>query len=605
MDEPSRQQPAERITVQLGSGTDAAGPTTGSVRLGDLFESAPVALIAVDASGAIRLVNPPAAALFGRTRAAMLGLPIEQLLPERLRGAHARHRQDFMAGPGARPMAAGRELIGLRGDGSEFALQIGLSSAELDGASIALAAAIDLSPYKQTEALLEARVARRTRQLDRRRQVAAGLRDTLELLNAGRGLDEILAHVVRQAAELLDADRCAVYRLHPETRRLEVEAAVGIGRQADAESLPLDADSSLARAVREHRPIQADGGSTVVAGPGESLAGAREPRSRAVEPPAGALGPPAGPSAATAAARDQGRAAEGLPDSGASWVSLALPLLLPRGKVYGALEIGFRSARAFDDETLGLASSLADQAALALENDRLRGQAARAAVTAERNRIARDLHDSVTQTLFSASMIAEVLPRLWERDEAEGRRRLDEMRQLTRGALAEMRALLLELRPTTLAEVPLAELLAQLGEATAGRSRLRVELGVDATASLPYEVKEAYYRIAQEALNNVAKHAQATQAWVAMELEPAARGRTAIPGAAESSRLLVLTVRDNGRGFDPLRIPADHLGLTIMRERADAIGAELSILTRPSRGTSIRVAWPCPDEARASTAQGA
>ena len=521
-----------------------------------------MALIAVDAAGTIRMVNPPAAALFGRPRASMLGQPIESLLPERLREAHAMHRQGFVAGLEARAMGSGLGLVGLRGDGSEFALEIGLSSAELDGEPVALAAAIDLSPFKRAEALLEQRVALRTRQLERRRRVAAGLSDTLALLNAGRSLDDILAHVVRQAADLLEADRCTVFRYRPETQRLQVEAVYGSPARSGSASEPLDADSSAARAVRERRPILI------------------EPR------PLGAV--------------------ESLPDADGMRASLSLPLLLPRGEVYGVLEIGFRAARDVDDEMLGLALSLADQAALALENNRLRGQAARAAVTAERNRIARDLHDSVTQTLFSASMIAEVLPRLWERDEAEGRRRLDEMRQLTRGALAEMRALLLELRPTTLAEVPLAELLAQLGEATTGRSRLQVDLNVDAEAILPYEVKEAFYRIAQEALNNVAKHAHATRAWVEMVREAGPMAEATLHGGASASEsVLVLTLRDDGRGFDPLRIPADHLGLTIMRERADAIGAQLSILTRPSRGTSIRVAWPCPAEASAAPAQGA
>src|SRR5690606_10269796 len=105
--------------------------------------------------------------------------------------------------------------------------------------------------------------------------------------------------------------------------------------------------------------------------------------------------------------------------------------------------------------------------AIAIENSRLRSSAEQAAVAAERSRIARELHDAVTQTLFAASLIAEVVPNLWERNPNEGRRRLAELRQLTRGALAEMRTLLLELRPSTLAEVELSDLVRQLGEALA------------------------------------------------------------------------------------------------------------------------------------------
>src|SRR5690606_6306783 len=173
----------------------------------------------------------------------------------------------------------------------------------------------------------------------------------------------------------------------------------------------------------------------------------------------------------------------------------------------------------------------ADQAALAIENARLREQVQRSAVAAERNRLARDLHDAVTQTLFSTSLIADVLPRLWDRNQEEGKRRQAELRELTRGALAEMRTLLLELRPAALTEAKLADLLPQLAEAVTGRARLPVTVAVHGEAQLPLEVKLAFYRIAQEALNNVAKHSQAAQA--AVELRREASGTT-------------LLIQDNG-----------------------------------------------------------
>jgi signal transduction histidine kinase len=108
---------------------------------------------------------------------------------------------------------------------------------------------------------------------------------------------------------------------------------------------------------------------------------------------------------------------------------------------------------------------------------RLYEQAEEAAVATERNRLARDLHDAVSQTLFSASLIAKVLPRLWERKPEEGRRRLEEVRRLTRGALAEMRTLLLELRPKALVEADLGDLLRQLTEAFIGRARIPRHIG--------------------------------------------------------------------------------------------------------------------------------
>jgi signal transduction histidine kinase/ligand-binding sensor domain-containing protein len=202
-------------------------------------------------------------------------------------------------------------------------------------------------------------------------------------------------------------------------------------------------------------------------------------------------------------------------------------------------------------------------------------KAAQEAVTVERTRLARDLHDAVTQTLFSASLIAEVLPDLWSMSQTEGQKRIEELRQLTRGALAEMRTLLVELRPNALTEIPLPDLLRQLCESLIGRARLPIQLQVRGARRLLPDVQIAFYRLTQEALNNVVKHAKATQATVTLNMnEP-----------------VCLSIVDNGSGFDPATVPPDHLGLKIMRERAEAIGAELSIYSEPGEGTQISITW--------------
>jgi PAS domain S-box-containing protein len=211
-------------------------------------------------------------------------------------------------------------------------------------------------------------------------------------------------------------------------------------------------------------------------------------------------------------------------------------------------------------------------------NELLREKAAQDAVTSERTRLARDLHDAVTQTLFSASLIAEVLPDLWEMKPEEGRKRLEELRQLTRGALAEMRTLLVELRPNALVDVPLPVLLKQLCDSFIGRARLPVQLNVDGQRTLSPEVQLAFYRITQEALNNIVKHAKATQVIVTLRLDDHVR----------------LSIVDNGVGFDPASVPADHLGTKIMRERAEAIGAKYSLYSEPGEGTQISVTWEDP-----------
>jgi signal transduction histidine kinase len=263
------------------------------------------------------------------------------------------------------------------------------------------------------------------------------------------------------------------------------------------------------------------------------------------------------------------------------WLMTVGVPLIAKGNVLGAIMLASHTVRRIKPEELSLLSAIGQQTGVAVENARLYERAEETAVMAERNRLARDLHDAVTQTLFSASMIADVLPRLWERHPEEGQRRLDELRQLTRGALAEMRTLLVELRPTALAEAPLEDLLRQLGEAITGRARVPVKLETEGTCALPPDVKVGFYRIAQEALNNVFKHAAARHVTVSLRCNKLDDGS----GEAE------LRIVDDGRGFDPASTPPNHLGLGIMRERAEAIGAQLTVMSAAGKGTQVQVVW--------------
>ena len=251
-------------------------------------------------------------------------------------------------------------------------------------------------------------------------------------------------------------------------------------------------------------------------------------------------------------------------------------------QVFGVFNVSYIRPRAFNADDRRLFLALAQRAALAIENARLYEQAQQAAILEERRRLARELHDAVTQTLFSASLIAEVLPRLWERDPNEGRKRLEELRQLTRGALAEMRTLLLELRPATLTEMDLGELMQQLAEAITGRARVPITVTVEGRCPLPPDVQVALYRIAQEALNNVAKHAGASQATVSLRCSPPSKG---------AGVRVELCISDDGRGFDLESVPPESLGLDIMRERAEAVGAALTVKSEIGRGTEVVVEW--------------
>jgi signal transduction histidine kinase len=255
-------------------------------------------------------------------------------------------------------------------------------------------------------------------------------------------------------------------------------------------------------------------------------------------------------------------------------------------KLYGMLTVCFTHPRSFDADDLRLVHALSHRAASAIENARLYEQVEQAATAEERQRLARELHDAVTQTLFSASLIADVLPRIWERSAEQGMMRLAELRELTRGALAEMRTLLLELRPSALMDAELPDLLHQLAEATNGRARLPVYVVAEGEPHcvIPPDVKVAIYRVAQEALNNVVKHSQATQATVTLSCEPGQ---------------VRLTVQDDGRGFDPAQVPANHLGLGIMHDRAGAIGAQVTIHSNLGEGSCVEMVWQPPKGAGA------
>jgi ligand-binding sensor domain-containing protein/nitrate/nitrite-specific signal transduction histidine kinase len=256
-------------------------------------------------------------------------------------------------------------------------------------------------------------------------------------------------------------------------------------------------------------------------------------------------------------------------------------------EVFGVFSADYTSPRSFKEDELLLLLALAQRAGIAIQNARLYEQSHQLAVLEERSRLARDLHDAVTQTLFSASLVAEALPNTWEKNPQEGRGLLQELRNLSRGALAEMRTLLLELRPAALLETRLDDLLRQLGEAASGREGIPVTVQIEGEAelrqaALPPDVQIALYRITQEALNNVIKHARAHLATVRLCYCP--------ENQAEPVHVL-LSICDDGRGFDPAQLPHNRLGLGIMQERVQAIGGTLTIESQPGHGTQVTVVW--------------
>jgi len=385
----------------------------------------------------------------------------------------------------------------------------------------------------------------RLEESERRRQVAEGLRDVLAVLNTDQALEDVLTTIVEQACRLLRSQAGVVYQLSSDTKSIDIGAACGMPDGfVDIGPLP-HIDTEPNRATMNKQPFAVSNLQARLRDPAaEDLK--MDPRVRSW--------------------------AEMVDQRFGSYLSV--PIVV-RDEVYGAMSFFYERSREFSPEEMSLAMTLADQSALAIENARLRVQAERSAAAAERSRLARDLHDAVTQTLFSSSLIADVLPRIWEKSPEQGMERLQELRELTRGALAEMRTLLLELRPSALTDADMTELLRQLAESITGRARVPVDVNIEGDCDLPVDVKVALYRIAQESLNNVAKHAGATHATVLMYC------------GSEVS----LEIVDDGLGFDVDSIPPDSLGLGIMRERAKEIDAELSVDSEIGEGTRVHVQW--------------
>jgi signal transduction histidine kinase len=410
-----------------------------------------------------------------------------------------------------------------------------MSDQIVDGQNIAANARL---PQSSEAALREA-----YQTLERKRQLAEGVHDILAILNSNRSLDAVLDYILTKASRLLGAEAAVVHHIDLAHRLLTIEASYGLPPELLAvRTFPLQAGRA-SDFLRAREPLVAsDAVAARMTLYGDTINAEVPAPMRPV-----------------------------LADYHRSF--LAVPIVVD-DEVYGSLAFYTTGGRVFSRDDLSLALAFADQAALAIGNAQLRRRAEQAAVAAERSRLARDLHDAVTQTLFSASLVAEVLPRLWERNPPEARRRLEELRKLTRGALAEMRSLLVELRPAALTEVLLSDLLKQLAEAVGGRARIPIEVNFAGECVLPVETRIALYRIAQEALNNVAKHSGALHASVDFYCAP---------------DKFCLRIADDGCGFDAGAVTAEHLGLDIMRERAADIGAALSIEAAPKQGTRIIV----------------
>jgi PAS domain S-box-containing protein len=393
--------------------------------------------------------------------------------------------------------------------------------------------------------LYEAEQERRA-EAEGRRRVAEGMREILAVLNSQKPLPEILDFIAMQTCRLLHSDAAAILRL--EDGILCIQAACGLDGEYMAGMTMRVGEGGAGRAVATRRPV-------IISDPVETARSA--------------------PAEAMPAEPQKGLAQRLLMEF---WAVISVPLII-QDQDYGAITVYYRSPRDFSDEDLHLAMSVADQVALAVESARLREQAEKSAALEERGRLARELHDSVTQSLYSVTMYTEAAARLTlAGQESEAAEYLRDARDTAQEALREMRLLIYQLRPPILEQGGLAVALQVRLDAVERRGGIHAELVVQGEDRLAPAIQTELHQIAQEALNNALKHAKAQQVHVRLHF-----------GEARTC----LEVQDDGVGFELAAAQrGGGLGLPGMKERVQNLGGSLNIASAPGQGTKVVVEVP-------------
>lgn len=513
----------------MKKGSNRPPSEAGDRQYRNIFDAANDGLIIADLEwGLVVEANPAACAMHGYAREEFTGLPMSAFIHPDSQQVFNEYARAFQAGGGF-----DTRTLHVRREGSTFHAEWRVTTFEYQGRSCLLGIVRDVSKRIEAEQSLSQRVATRTHEQAALLGISHTLASTLEL-QPGLILDQLREIIEYDHAGLFSLEESSLITLAMRgTPRLEESVPIRIR---------LNGPETLAALFNEHRPIRI------------ANVWSADPQAQFLR-----------------LLLDDGAAV--LLEGMRSWMWVPLAV---KSRIIGGVGVAHEKQDHFTPHHADLALSVANQAAITMVNAELYGHAQELAVLEERQRLARNLHDAVNQSLFSAGLIAEVLPRLWDRDQGQARSSLEDLRTLTRGAMAEMRALLAELRPSTLTDAELGDLLRLLGNAFTGRTNIPSTVTVKGEGVLPADVQVAIYRVSQEALNNVAKHA-------------AAKGVEIILQHEESG--IELTIRDDGKGFDPDQIESGHYGLSMMRERAEAVDAQLSIASQPGKGAELIIHW--------------
>jgi two-component system nitrate/nitrite sensor histidine kinase NarX len=494
-----------------------------------IFESASDGMIISDVeTGRVVDANPAAIAMHGYTREEFIGLHLTAYIHPDSQRLFTESADDTKSG-GVFDVPA----VHLHKDGSSFYVDVRRTAIPFQARQCLLSVVRDVSERINAERLLHQRVELHTREQSTLLEISQTLASALEL----------------KPGLILDQLRVLIEYTHAELFVLEGTAMVALavrGSQQLEETVPfrirLEGPETLLRLFNQHQPDR-------IADVWSSDPSAQFLRSLL---------------------DDQ---ADLLLRGVHAWMWVPVAV---KNRVIGSVGVAHVERDYFTAHHADLALTVANQAAIALVNAELYEHAQALAALQERQRLAQNLHDAVNQSLFSAGLIADVLPRLWDRDQDEARKSLVDLRRLTRAAQAEMRALLAELRPSAITDTDLGDLLHLLGNALSGRINIPVTVNVAKEVILPAEAQVAFYRVCQEALNNIAKHSKASRVEIDLKHEGVN---------------IELHIRDDGLGFDSEQIVAGHYGLSMMRERAEAVGALLTVKSQLGHGTELVMRW--------------
>jgi len=494
-----------------------------------IFEVTLDGLIINGLDGIIVEVNPAFCRMHGYTPQELIGRQPTLFIHRNDHPLFEEYLQTVRAGEAFQGRA-----VALHKDGTPFHVQVHGTPFTYRGKPHILGVVRDVTEQVQAQQMLEQRVAARTREL-------SALYDVTAVASASLDLETVMEQSLNRVLEVMGCQIGGIHLVDETQGEVSLTTWRNIPDEVIAEIQTMPVGSGIAgRIITEGTPL-------VV--------------------PAMADDPDVAPAAKRIL--DQHRYV-GAP-------------MRAKGQVVGVLSVIGTEGQQFNAEEVALLASIADQIGVAAENARLYQQAERLAVVEERQRLARELHDSVTQSLYSATLLTETARRsaaAHDLEEVQGY--LDELGTITQQALKEMRLLVYELRPPALEQEGLVGALQQRIDAVEGRAGIQARLLVQGAVKPEPAVEEALYRIGQEALNNALKHAVASLVTVRIQA---------------SEDLIEMQVVDDGQGFDTGAVgERGGMGLTSMRERAERVGGRLILRSSPGKGTTVQVVVPATKE---------